>query len=127
MREEIFMVLDTKGMSLSLVNVTVDCDVLPGEVARWWTVALGGVLDGDWGDAARVILPAVGSPRLLFVKVPEPKSRKNRVHLDLLADSRDVEVARLQGLGATVIAQHEPSDESWIVMRDPYGNEFCVN
>ena len=60
-------------------------------------------------------------------KSPKPKKAKNRVHLDLVADDRDAEVARLQDLGATVVARHSESDEAWTVMRDPYGNEFCVN
>jgi len=115
------------SMTLSLMNVTVDCDVQPGPVARWWATALAAEMDGDWETAARVRLTADGAPRLLFVQVPEPKRGKNRVHLDLLADDRDAEVARLEGLGATVVARHHESDESWTVMRDPYGNEFCVN
>ena len=114
-------------MRLSLMNVTVDCDVPPGPVARWWAGALSGELDGDWGGAARVRLPAEGAPRLLFIQVPEPKHGKNRVHLDLLSDDRDAAVRRLAGLGATVVAEQDESGESWTVMRDPYGNEFCVN
>ena len=115
------------SMSLSLMNITVDCDVPPGRVARWWADALGAKLDGDWGDAARVILPTAGAPRLLFIQVPEPKRAKNRIHVDLLASDRDGEVARLKALGATSVARHDEANESWTVMRDPYGNEFCVN
>ena len=48
------------GMTLSLMNVTVDCDVEPGLVARWWSTALAASIDGDWGTAARVLLPAEG-------------------------------------------------------------------
>lgn len=114
-------------MSLSLMNVTVDCDVPPGPVARWWSTACAAEIDGDWGAAARVSLPGDGAPRLLFVQVPEAKLGKNRVHLDLLADDREAEVQRLTGLGATVVARHDEAGESWTVMRDPYGNEFCVN
>jgi hypothetical protein len=62
-----------------------------------------------------------------FLYTPEPKRGKNRVHLDLLADDRDAEEARLVALGATVVARHDESDESWTVMRGPYGNEFCGN
>jgi hypothetical protein len=115
------------GMTLSLMNVTVDCDVEPGQVARWWSTALAARVDGEWGTAARVQLPGDGAPRLLFIQVPEPKRGKNRVHLDLLSDDRDAEEARLVELGATVVARQVEGDESWIVMRDPYGNEFCLN
>ena len=115
------------SMTLALMNVTVDCDVQPGPVARWWANVLAAEMDGDWETAARVHLTGDGAPRLLFVQVPEPKRGKNRLHLDLLADDRDAEVARLERLGATVVARRHESDESWTVMRDPYGNEFCVN
>ena len=70
---------------------------------------------------------ADGAPRLLFIRVPEPKRGKNRIHLDLLADDRDAEEARLVELGATVVARQDEADESWIVMSDPYGNEFCLS
>jgi hypothetical protein len=62
---------------------------------------------------------------LLFVRVAESKSIKNRLHLDFRPDDRDVEVERLIGLGATRvdIGQGEPS---WVVLADPEGNEFCV-
>jgi hypothetical protein len=62
---------------------------------------------------------------LLFVRVAESKSIKNRLHLDFRPDDRDVEVERLIGLGATRvdIGQGKPS---WVVLADPEGNEFCV-
>jgi hypothetical protein len=63
---------------------------------------------------------------LLFQKVPEPKAGKNRVHLDFRAPVMADEVARLVGLGATVIAERSLGDFSWTVMSDPEGNEFCV-
>ncbi|MFJ9540504.1 VOC family protein [Streptomyces sp. NPDC101225] len=66
--------------------------------------------------------------RLLFQRVPEPKSVKNRLHLDLHPGEgrRDGEVERLEGLGASVLRQvKEPAGE-WVVMADPEGNEFCV-
>ena len=64
-------------------------------------------------------------PGLLFALVPEDKSAKNRLHLDLRPDDRDGEVARLISLGAerVDVGQGEPS---WIVLADPEGNEFCV-
>ena len=59
---------------------------------------------------------------LVFVRVPEEKAVKNRVHLDLGADDREAEVQRLLALGARRVADHG----SWTVMQDPEGNEFCV-
>ncbi|MFJ9827232.1 VOC family protein [Streptomyces sp. NPDC101160] len=67
--------------------------------------------------------------RILFQRVPEPKSGKNRLHLDLhpAPGTREKEVARLEGLGATVLHEVAEPGGSWTVMRDPEGNEFCVH
>ena len=71
--------------------------------------------------------PAPGGPRLYFTTVPEPKTIKNRIHLDLLpqADDQQAELARLTALGARVL-DDQPPGASWIVMADPEGNEFCL-
>lgn len=63
---------------------------------------------------------------LLFQKVPESKVGKNRVHLDWRSDDRVAEVARLVGLGAREGATRSLSSLTWTAMRDPEGNEFCV-
>lgn len=67
--------------------------------------------------------------RLLFQRVPEPKTAKNRLHLDLhRGEGRRVdEVARLEGLGASVLRHVEEPAGGWVVMADPEGNEFCVH
>ncbi|MEU0442255.1 VOC family protein [Streptomyces sp. NPDC006186] len=67
--------------------------------------------------------------RVLFQRVPETKSGKNRLHLDLHpgADRRDSEVERLTGLGATVVRREKEPSGEWVVMADPEGNEFCVH
>ena len=64
-------------------------------------------------------------PGLLFARVPEPKTLKNRLHLDFRPDDRDAVVARLLDLGATHTDVGQ-GDESWVVLADPEGNEFCV-
>jgi catechol 2,3-dioxygenase-like lactoylglutathione lyase family enzyme len=66
--------------------------------------------------------------RILFQQVSEPKSGKNRVHLDLHAgpDERDATVARLRDLGATVIQEVKEPGSHHVTMADPEGNEFCV-
>jgi Glyoxalase-like domain len=66
--------------------------------------------------------------RLLFQQVPEPKTVKNRLHLDLHAGParRDGEVARLRELGATVLQEVKEPGTEHVVMADPEGNEFCV-
>jgi len=64
-------------------------------------------------------------PGLLFVRVREAKSVKNRLHLDFRPDDRDAEVQRLLALGATR-ADVGQGEQSWVVLTDPEGNEFCV-
>lgn len=66
------------------------------------------------------------SPDLLFLKVPERKEVKNRLHLDLRPEDRDAEVARLEGLGARRVSVGQGPEVAWVVMADPDGNEFCV-
>lgn len=104
-------------------SVTFDCvDALV--VARFWAGALGGELDPDsTGDKAYVEAPGWGGPSLWFQRVPEPRVAKLRMHFDLRAPAGvAVEVERLIGLGAAVAEDHG----DLVVMRDPEGNEFCV-
>ncbi|MEV3937909.1 VOC family protein [Glycomyces sp. NPDC049804] len=81
------------------------------------------------GHEEHFIGPAGGGSGLLFINVPgDEKTVKNRVHLDLTPDTtRDEEVERLLGLGATVYEDHRrPDGTGWVTMLDPEGNEFCV-
>ena len=72
--------------------------------------------------------PSGVAPRLLFQQVPEPKSVKNRVHLDLRVgdDRREAEVERLIALGAMRLWDGQQGPNRWVTMADPEGNEFCV-
>jgi len=92
--------------------------------ARFWAAALGSNVDEDaTPERAYVEAPGWGGPNLWFVRVPEPKTAKNRLHFDLRASGLVVdEVRRLLGYGAVVI--RESSD--LVVMQDPDGHEFCV-
>jgi catechol 2,3-dioxygenase-like lactoylglutathione lyase family enzyme len=103
-----------------LQTVVVDCDdIATGE--RFWTQALGvGVRGKD--DTYVLLEPVCGELRFLLQRVPEPKTAKSRVHLDIETDNLDAEVKRLEGLGA----QRVDFVEHWWVMLDPCGNEFCV-
>ena len=82
-----------------------------------------------WGTAAALNDPSGERPRLLFQAVPEPKTSKNRVHLDLRVPegTRDAEVARIVALGATRLWEGSQGPHSWITLADPEGNEFCVS
>jgi predicted enzyme related to lactoylglutathione lyase len=112
--------------------VVVDC-ADPDRVASFWQAALGWrrTHEAVDGDLEIVLEPPAGSredgacPDLLFLRVPEPKSGKNRLHLDLRPVDQAAEVARLEALGARR-ADIGQADTSWVVMADPEGNEFCV-
>jgi hypothetical protein len=110
-------------------HVTFDC-ADPYQLATFWSQVLGGSLDPEDEPAdPEAVVHAEGSPTLLFQRVPEGKTVKNRVHLDLQPQGvrRDDEVERLQALGATVVGDHRrPDGTGWVTMADIEGNEFCV-
>jgi hypothetical protein len=140
------------------VQVVFDC-ADPERLARFWAQALGyklqdppqghqswedwlrdqGIPQERWNDANAVIDPDGRGPRIFFQRVPEAKTTKNRVHLDLnvtggpaapLEERRgqvDVEVERLLGLGASRLRVVEEQGGYWAVMQDPEGDEFCVH
>jgi predicted enzyme related to lactoylglutathione lyase len=62
----------------------------------------------------------------MFIQVPEAKTTKNRMHVDLTATDRTHEVERLLGLGATVVHENDERGTRWTTLADPEGNEFCV-
>lgn len=97
----------------------------PAELGRWWCAALSWVVVNDDPDAFEIQPTLDQTPGLLFVLASEPKTAKNRLHIDLRPDDRDVEVERLVGLGAsrTDVGQ---GAQTWVVLADPEGNEFCV-
>jgi hypothetical protein len=112
-------------------SITVDC-VDPYQQALFWSEVTGWREDPDDpnnpGDPeGRIVTPEGIS--LLFIPVPEGKSIKNRMHLDLMPTrrSRDEEVARLLGIGASLVDDQRLQDGTgWVVLADPEGNEFCV-
>jgi hypothetical protein len=102
----------------------------PSRAADFWAAALGWRRTYDTEDQV-VLEPPAGSPEdgispdLLFLKVPEAKTVKNRLHLDLRPTDQQAEVARLEALGARRVDVGQ-SDVSWVVLADPDGNEFDV-
>jgi len=120
-------------VALSTNMVTIDCvDTAP--LIDFWTSALDYVVYKDWGDYA-LLVPADrgGALRIGLQRVPEPRTGKNRAHLDFVTEDRAAEVDRLVGLGARVIGEgsrvlneSKPLSARWTVMADPLGNEFCV-
>jgi hypothetical protein len=110
-------------MSLRWQNVVIDCTD-PLLVASFWSEALGCELHGP-EDGCWWIEPGGDSPDILFLHVPEEKSVKDRIHLDLRPDDQAAEVERLVSLGARRIDIGQ-GEVSWVVMADPEQNEFCV-
>ncbi|MER5352368.1 VOC family protein [Kitasatospora sp. NPDC002551] len=109
-------------------NVAIDCaDAY--ELARFWSAVTGRPLHPEDrpGDPEVQVMLAEG-PVLYFNQVPEAKTVKNRLHLCLRPETtRDREVERLLGLGATLVAdRRNPDGTGWAVLADPEGNEFCV-
>ena len=137
-------------------QVTIDCSA-PHELADWWAEALGWQVEPQdedfirsmidqgfatdaettrhrdrlvWASGAAILHPegTDRAPRILFVQVPEAKTVKNRVHLDLRssAEPTDAERERLLGLGATELWTARQGPTSWVVLADPEGNELCL-
>jgi hypothetical protein len=137
------------------IQIVIDC-AHPDALAKFWAEALGYILQpppegfDTWEDfltansivfepdsASAVVDPHGAGPRFYFQRVPEPKTVKNRVHVDLNVALRDTppderrtlvdtEVDRLLTLGATKVRTIQERGEYCTVMQDPEGNEFCV-
>jgi predicted enzyme related to lactoylglutathione lyase len=116
---------------VSLLVVVVDCRD-PQRQAEFWAQALGYKVSQRNPDEFQVSDPAGAGGPLYFMKVPEPKVGKNRLHLDLVTSGpMEAEVTRLVEAGAQMVeVRHDPASlpnpDTWTVMRDPEGNEFCV-
>ncbi|MFJ7208846.1 VOC family protein [Streptomyces sp. NPDC098789] len=104
----------------------------PYKVAEFWASVTGYTMQEDDVEGDPEILLTTdqpGVPGLLFVRVPDAKSVKNRVHLDISppTGTRDETVAHLVGLGARVLDdQRRPDGRGWVVLADPEGNELCI-
>ena len=139
------------------VQVVIDC-ADPASLALFWAGALGytvqppppgfatwdafltqmGVPESQWNSRSAVVDPVGAGPRIFFQRVPEPKTVKNRVHLDIRASGApqvegaehrariDAKVEELVAEGATRLHDKDEMGEYWVVMQDPEGNEFCV-
>ena len=108
-----------------VAHVTFDC-ADPGRLGEFWSKATGYRTEQQSEQMVTLSSEEVGRPKLLFIKVPEPRTVKNRVHLDVGVSDVDAEAARLIGLGATRGATHREQGFVWAVMADPEGNEFCI-
>jgi catechol 2,3-dioxygenase-like lactoylglutathione lyase family enzyme len=124
-------------MSVRIRHITVDC-ADPYRLAGFWAALLGYREDPrdpnhPAADEALILDPQ-GTAGLLFLRVPEPKAVKNRLHFDIWPEvgdgpqlSRDQELVRVLELGAALVDdRREPDGSGWVVLADPEGNEFCL-
>ena len=113
-------------MSLRFSELCIDATDVHS-LGHWWAEALGWPSEvTEDGDVQ--LTPPDGGPVWLFLPVPEGKTVKNRLHLDFSPASpedQQAEVARLLGLGARHVDIGQ-GEQSWVVLADPEGNEFCV-
>jgi predicted enzyme related to lactoylglutathione lyase len=113
------------------MTLRLDCVVFdtndPARIARFWEEALGWrITESNPTDVSLEAPEGSGMPAILFLRVPEAKTVKNRLHLDLRPDDQDAEVARLEALGARRVSVGQGPEATWVVLADPDGNEFCV-
>jgi predicted enzyme related to lactoylglutathione lyase len=111
-------------MPLVWEEVCVDC-ADPTALGRWWATALEWMVFDDDPEEFEIRPTPDGLPSILFARVPEPKTVKNRLHFDFRPDDQDATVARLLDLGARR-ADVGQGEQTWVVLADPEGNEFCV-
>ncbi|GIG55853.1 hypothetical protein Lfu02_02250 [Longispora fulva] len=114
-------------MPLRLHHIVIDAHDLPG-LARFWAQVLGWKILSE-RDREVVIGPDVTAPvGICFMPVADVKAVKNRLHLDLTctAEDRVDEIERVLALGARHVDVGQSGEESWVVLADPEGNEFCV-
>ncbi|MGH3248454.1 MAG: VOC family protein, partial [Trebonia sp.] len=116
--------------ALEIHEITFD-ERDPDALAAFWAALLEReIRPGDMPQDDSVLVgPAAGQPGLLFLRVPEGKTAKNRIHFDLWPTSatRDEHVERATGLGAVALDDRRRADGTgWVVFADPEGNEFCI-
>ncbi|HKT04058.1 MAG TPA: VOC family protein [Rugosimonospora sp.] len=98
----------------------------PARLARWWAAVLDYRIIYESPDEVVIARDENTYPGLVFVPVPEAKTVKNRLHIDLNPDDQDAEVERLIDMGARRVDVGQGEKATWVVLGDPEGNEFCV-
>jgi len=109
--------------TIELVLDVADLD----RMAAFWTAALGYQAKGSI-EQYKYLAPPAGEtgPPLILQRVDEPKSVKNRLHIDIKGSDVEAEVSRLEQLGAVRVQRYEEVGTTWVLMADPEGNELCV-
>lgn len=110
-------------MSVTLEQVTFDSNDVP-VLAAFWAQVFGTEVDAGGNEFAATVNKAGGGPAMMFLKVPEPRTGKNRVHLDLASADWAAEVDRIVGLGAKRLDEYDEYGVHWVTLADPEGNLF---
>jgi predicted enzyme related to lactoylglutathione lyase len=98
----------------------------PARLARWWAEVLGYHITFEEPDLVAIAGAVETQPGIAFVPVPEAKTAKNRIHIDLAPDDQAAEIERLVDMGARHVDIGQPESAAWVVLADPEGNEFCL-
>jgi predicted enzyme related to lactoylglutathione lyase len=112
-------------MGVRFEAVVMDC-ADTRRVAEFWAAVFGVELEGPDEEAVFWFQAGEGNPAFVFVPVPDAKTVKNRVHVDLRPDDQQAEVDRVIALGARRVDIGQGPDVSWVVLADVEDNEFCV-
>jgi predicted enzyme related to lactoylglutathione lyase len=114
-------------MTSRLTNVVIDA-LDPPAVAEFWCSVLGWQIVEESDEGVSIASASGAWPVIDIIPVPETKTVKNRLHLDLRADgiSTPDELLRLQALGASPVDIGQSPEVTWVVLADPEGNEFCL-
>jgi predicted enzyme related to lactoylglutathione lyase len=110
-------------MSITLENIAFDCTDA-ATLATFWAGVLSVDVDADSNEFFATVNRAADGPTLMFLQVPEPRTVKNRLHLDLATADWATELDRLVALGAKRLDEHNEYGVHWITLADPEGNVF---
>lgn len=116
-------------MTTTFIGITYDAHDA-GRIARFWGAVLGREVAKGASTMHATLLaaePATSGPRITFLQVPEGKTVKNRLHIDLASAEYDKELKRILTLGATILAEQSAGNLRWTTLADPEGNEFDLN
>lgn len=111
-------------MALRFAEICIDAGDIDA-LGQWWSTVLGWPAEETADGDVMMRAPAGAGPNWLFVQVPDRKVVKNRIHFDLTPDDQQAEVERLLALGARHVDIGQ-GEQTWVVLADPEGNEFCV-
>ncbi len=110
-------------MTITIEHIVFDC-ANAGDLAAFWADVLKSKVDADGNQFFATVNKGGEGTALMFIQVPEPRTGKNRLHIDLASTDWAAEIDRIVGLGAKCVGEHEEDGTRWITLADPEGNVF---